>query len=224
MRAKPYIGITGFMSRGEVELALTALPHDSDLLVMVGVLASSKTLRGIPNKWPRRYPGMGEIGGIFPGGRNTLNLIHFNTKDRDSLFTDMYNVQDRAGPYCHGLQLNVPWPEVDILARYRDHAALSRNTIVLQCGEKALDEVDRSPAKLVERVQKYEGLIDYVLIDPSGGLGKDFDEMFAHNCLLALSRDGPDSIGMGIAGGLHAGNIVRLHGLLEAFEFSIDAE
>ena len=224
MRPKPYIGITGFMSRGEIELALAVLPRGTDQLVMVGVLASSKTLRGIPNRWLHRYPLMAELAGIFPAGRNTLNLIHFNTKDRESLFVDMCHVQALAGSYCHGFQLNIVWPDKGTLTRYRDHAPRGRNTIVLQCGEKALEEIDRTPAKLVKRVREYEGLIDYVLIDPSGGLGLEFDEMFAHNCLFALSRDGPESIGVGIAGGLHADNIARLHGLLGAFEFSIDAE
>lgn len=53
---KPYIGITGFMSRDEVEEVLTVFPENSTRKLMVGVLASEKTLHGPTNKWPNRYP------------------------------------------------------------------------------------------------------------------------------------------------------------------------
>lgn len=40
---KPYIGVTGFMKREEVEAVLAAFSENSTHKLMVGVLASSKT-------------------------------------------------------------------------------------------------------------------------------------------------------------------------------------
>lgn len=225
MRPQSYIGITGFMSREEVDGVLSVLPDDTDRLVMIGVLASGKTLRGEPNKWPRRYPKVDEVWSIFPRNRNTLNLIHFNTKEPALLLEDMLYTHRLAGPHCHGFQLNLAWPDRDVLASYRRQADFKRKTIVLQCGGGALEQIDWKAEKLVERVREYDGVVDYMLIDPSGGAGKDFDAAFASSCFASLSMEGPASIGMGIAGGLHGGNIIRkLSGLLLDHDFSIDAE
>ena len=111
---------------------------------------------------------------IFRGYRNLLNLIHFNTKEPEKLFDDMCLAQDLAGPNCHGFQLNIAWPDKRVLERYKKYALFHHKTIVLQCGGNALREVG-SPFNLGLRLRDYEGLVDYVLVDPSGGLGKEFD-------------------------------------------------
>jgi len=40
----PYIGVTGFMSSSEIEAVLGAVPKESRYSLMVGALASGKTL------------------------------------------------------------------------------------------------------------------------------------------------------------------------------------
>ena len=213
------------MTHQEVGCVLGALPEDSDRLVMIGVLVSSKTIRGEANKWPMRYPVPDALCRIFPSYeyQNLLNLLHFNTKEPEKLFEQMCVAQELAGPYCHGFQLNIAWPHKNTLKRYLRFAAAYEKKIVLQCGGKALDLCGRSPAKIAERVREYEGLVEYVLIDPSGGLGQEFDLTFAANCFRELQK--VESIGFGIAGGLHADNLDRLRPLLREFpDFSIDAE
>jgi hypothetical protein len=210
------------MSRQEIDFVLAARAPDT--LVMVGVLASGKTIRGESNKWPRRYPLACHLNGIFGEHDNVLNLIHFNTRQLDVLLQDMTYTHALAGPHCHGFQLNIAWPSREVLSRYRAWAPRNRSTIVLQCGPDALAQLNRDPKRIADRVARYEGLVDYVLIDPSAGLGKEFDVEFAGRCFRALTDRAPETIGIGIAGGLHAGNLDRLEPLLGDFRFSVDAE
>ncbi|TSC69336.1 MAG: Uncharacterized protein G01um101456_241 [Parcubacteria group bacterium Gr01-1014_56] len=225
-RSEPYIGITGFTTAGEINGVLDVLPRYTYRQVMVGVLVSSKTLRGIPNKWPQRYPKPEKLSQIFTAHRKALNLIHFNTKEPERLLDDMLLAQSMAGPNCHGFQLNIAWPDKGVLKQYRDtkpeHASQS-GAVVLQVGSKALDECGRDPTKIAERVHEYEYLADFVLIDPSGGVGQEFDVDFTRQCFIELESK-TTYMGFGIAGGLHAGNLDRLAPLLEDFSFSIDAE
>lgn len=230
MRPRPYIGVTGFMSRREVlavEDAHCELPLISDVLLMVGVLVSSKTLRGELNKFPARYPKPEQLGSIFTGRVDNLNLLHFNTKEQDRLLDDMCRAQDLAGPKCDGFQLNIAWPDRKVLKRYKTKTAFRRKTLVLQCGGHALDQVEHNPLKLTAKVLEYDGLIDYMLIDPSGGKGEPFDLNFAMKCIDTLnSKLFRTDIGVGIAGGLSAHNVNDLLGpiLARHSSTSIDAE
>ncbi len=222
MRPQPYIGVTGFMLRQEVDWVLKTLPEDFGRLVMIGVLVSGKTLHGQPNKWPNRYPKGEVLKTLFPDNRHALNLIHFNTKEPERLLYDMCLAQDLCGSNCHGFQLNIAWPDKKVLQDYKAKAQFHHKTIVLQVGGKALDEMGRHPTRVMARVQEYAGLVDYVLIDPSGGLGKEFELSLARN-YLERQNIAPD-VGFGIAGGLHGENIERLRELASKYEFSIDAE
>lgn len=226
MRPRNYAGVTGFMSRDEVDRVLCAMNQPPPPLTMVGVLASSKTIRGETNKYPRRYPTLDALETVFPNYHGVLNLIHFNTKQPEVLLTDMRDAQELCGPACDGFQLNVPWPEHEVLEMYRGDGQPEKRVIVLQCGTAALDMVGNDPVELNDRLESYEGLIDYVLVDPSGGKGLDFDLDFMVRCLDVLSAHLPESIGIGIAGGLHAQNLYKLWPLAErhGFRFSFDAE
>ncbi|MBP7770701.1 MAG: hypothetical protein KA066_02195 [Candidatus Pacebacteria bacterium] len=225
MRPKPYIGITGFTARSQINAVLgNGLPAVTDQLVMVGLLISSRTMRGETNKWPNRYPKPGDLEHVFVNDKRLLNLIHFNTniKDLPFLLDHMRVAQELAGPACNGFQLNIAWPDPEVLEKYKK-APGGNNTIVLQCGRKAIEEAGNVHG-LATRLRRYDGLADYVLVDPSGGLGKDFNYADMYATLETLFCDAPQTMGIGIAGGLSPDNLDRLRPLLEEFEFSIDAE
>ncbi|HVV14974.1 MAG TPA: hypothetical protein VHD55_01035 [Candidatus Paceibacterota bacterium] len=223
MRPASYIGVTGFMNREEIHPVLAALPLGAQQLVMVGVLVSGKTLRGMPNKYPRRYPKSDRISDIFFDRHNVLNLLHFATDEQEKLVGDMFRAQDEAGPHCHGFQINVPWPEKKILESYKKTSFFTRKTIVLQCGPTAIEACEGSAKKIAQRVRSYGDSIDYVLIDGSAGKGKRFDYEFAKRCFAELEKI--EHVGFGIAGGLAANNLEQLRPLVRQFgAFSIDAE
>ena len=222
---KPYIGITGFMTQAEVETALRVIPIDSSRLIMVGVLVSHKTLGGQLNRWPNRYPIIiaGDLTDIFVGDRRALNLVHFNTHNEH--FGDELLRIERMSLDLMGFQLNIAWPSAREIEVYR-LGVFGTKTIVLQLGSKAMAICDNSPAGIAAKLATDypRGLIDYVLIDPSGGFGQPFDPDFARQCLRAI-RDKDFNAGLGVAGGLGPNTLHLVEPLIEEFpDLSIDAE
>lgn len=219
---KPYIGITGFMSLGDTLSVLGALPANTDRLVMVGVLASLKTMRGIQNKWPNRYPAMDKIASIFPNHPRALNLIHYNTKEKDTLGDQLVAMTKFGGANMQGFQLNIAWPSLDVLRGYRKEYPMKQ--IVLQIGGHAFETVNHSPEQLASRITEYAEVAEYVLLDSSGGLGKPFDPERARDYLLALKAQNL-GVGLGVAGGLSPTTINLIEPLAKEFpDLSIDAE
>lgn len=225
MRPQSYIGITGFSSRGEVERVVAARPQESEHLLMIGMLVSHKSLHGQPVEKPKRYPKREVVPSIFMPGKNLLNLIHFNTKNPEVLADDMKEAHELAGEHCHGFQLNMAWPEADAIEQYR--VKYPNAKIVLQCGASALEAVRESGAvgeKFVKRVASYGPLVDYVLIDQSGGQGLMFDHFYVEQCFELLSQGTPN-LGLVVAGGLQSENLHSLYFLWKKFkDFSFDAE
>lgn len=220
---KPYIGITGFMSREEVDFVLSKMPENSDRLLMVGVLASSKTLVGKKNRWPNRYPEMDEIAEIFIYHPLALNLIHYNTREPETLSDQLSKMTILVGVNLQGFQLNIAWPSPREIALYRKK--YHHKIIVLQIGSHAFEKINHSPKKLATKVAaEYEDLVDYILLDPSGGYGKFFNPYKIRAYLEAL-REKDLHIGLGIAGGLGPKTLDLLELLITDFsDLSIDAE
>lgn len=227
MEKKPYIGVTGFMSFEEVSGTLSDIDSiGEERLFMVGLLASFKTLQRLPNKWPGRYPLMEELQNIFPDTRKCLNLVHYNTKEPETLLTQLLALTYIAGKNLDGFQLNLTWPSARAIEDYKSLSETqTEKTIVLQIGGGAFEKVSHSPKKLADKVHnEYAGLIDYVLLDPSGGTGQPFDPIVARGYLEALSAKNND-FGLGVAGGLSPTTLHLIEPLVKDFpDLSIDAE
>lgn len=232
-RPVSYVGVTGFMTPGEVSYVLEGLPEvpfreggDPGRRFMIGVLVSWKTLAGIAPKLPNRYPHLSRVGEILPQTDHeqprTLNFVHYNTKDSDTL-VEQLDLIKRADYKIHGFQLNMAWPSPGIVARC--HGDVPGGRIILQIGGNALEAVGNQPHTLVAKLREYVEVVDYILLDPSGGLGKSFDpeEMRAY---LDAIYDTDLPFGVGVAGGLSASTIEeRIGPLAEKFpDLSIDAE
>ena len=86
---------------------------------------------------------------------------------------------------------------------------------------------DRSPRELAVAIGKYQDLVDYCLIDPSGGRGIEFDLEKSLKIYSELKRTSPD-LTIGFAGGFTAENTAsRLQNIVGGIgesNFSIDAE
>lgn len=219
----PYIGVTGFMNSHEVGAILWSLPKTSHHRLMAGVLASSKTVRGQPNRWPGRFPTMDTIGDIFLPHPRVLNLVHYSTDTPESLAAECRTVLQLAGPHCHGLQLNVRWPDPAQLVDLR--LACPRAKVILQLGSKAMAEEGDDPERIIERlVYGYHDLLDGVLFDPSGGLGQPFNPAVA-TCFIQLAREMGLDCALGVAGGLAPETIALLAPVVKILPtVSIDAE
>jgi len=224
MPPKPYIGITGFMDRTEVEHILQDILPAISRRIMIGVLATLNTLRGRPAKRPNRYPPVQRIRDIFTDHPAALNLIHYATDGRDTLADQLLEMTEAGGPRLHGFQLNIAWPDPDQLWRY-----LTKHPdkmIVLQVGGRAFEAVRHSPERLAQKLaDEYYGLIDHVLLDLSGGHGRPLDAGTMGDFLRAV-RAGNRETGLGIAGGLGPESVVSiLDGLPGEFpDLCVDAE
>jgi hypothetical protein len=215
----PYTGVTGFMQPAEVELILRTPLFTGARQLMIGVLASSKTLAGQRNRHPRRYPVMADIARIFPADPRVLNLIHYFTEQTDTLAEQLDQLTAIGGPNLHGFQLNVRWPSARQIDRHI--AKYPRHRIVLQLGPTVLN--DSAPKTLAAQLEVVRYPVTDLLVDPSGGVGRPFDPAVAREYLLALQRPGGPN--MGLAGGLGPETIGVLAPLTAEFPgISIDAE
>ncbi len=218
----PYIGVTGFMKRDETEKIFSYLSKFGRRRVMIGVLASQKTLRGLPHRRPNRYPGLEDMKEIFPYHPWGLNLIHYNTKEPETLIDQLIAVTV-AAKYADGIQLNHAWPNPDVIREYKK--AFFRNQFVLQVGSRAFEMIGHSPELLAGKIAREYPVVDYVLLDPSGGEGRALDPHELRRYLQELARLNLD-IGLGVAGGLCAETLTALIAPIKADfpDISIDAE
>lgn len=216
----PYIGVTGFMSRDEVEAALSVVPQDSTHRLMVGVLMSSKTLAGQTNKRPGRYPKKEAVADIFVDSSRALNLIHYNTDHPETLSAQLAEITEIAGSNLDGFQLNIAWPRISQLEDYL--GAYPDKFLLLQIGSKAMAQVE-SIDDFAEFVGAYLSVIDAVLIDSSGGKGEPLNAEKATEYLWAVATY---PIGLGAAGGLGPRTLGLIDPLVHEFgrRLSIDAE
>ena len=223
----PYIGITGFCSRSEIDAVLASLPAASNRLLMCGVLLSNALLSGDASDAPNRCPAPDTIAGIFPDDPRCLNLVHYRPPPGVNLADALARATEVGGPHCHGVQINAtrgaPWPDPDALAQYRDRCHPTR--IVFQAGREAMESTNHDAISLARRCAEFSGLVTDVLVDASEGLGLPLDAARSADYLEAIRSAAPQ-LGLVVAGGLHAGNISELLSpLLPRWSaVSIDAE
>lgn len=221
MRPVPYIGVTGFMSRGEVDAALKTFGNPAlggERKLMVGALASSGD--GHKKKYPKRYPEPSAIAELFTSNPNALNLIHYATDDQSTLDGQLRKLLKLGGPNLHGFQLNVPWPNP------RHLEVLQGKRVVLQISAKAMAMAGdpEDIAACIDSYMVHDGIVTDVLIDTSGGRGIPMDPDLVVSCVDAIADWHPD-LGIAIAGGLSADTVGGLRDIAGVYPWlSIDAE
>jgi hypothetical protein len=221
----PYIGVTGFTTKSQVEQILKNQNINPSIVgrkLMVGVLVSSKTLKGEQDKWPMRYPKIEDIGSIFLDDPSCLNLVHFSSDNPENLFEDLKKITKLAGPHLHGFQLNMPWPEKEQVERYKE--LYPQMEFVLQVGDAAFGCMNNDLAQVHKAVVRYENLVDHILLDMSGGEGLPLDSEYIE--LLVSEFSQITNLGIGAAGGLYAGNVQeKLMDIVNQYSnISFDAE
>ncbi len=208
-----YVGVSGFVSRAEVDFALSALP--AGLTLMVGVLASPKSISGVKNAWHKRYAAPADISSIFSPDPRCLNLLHWSD-DKSADAAQMHRLRAVAGPYCHGFQLNVDsWPlTADAASEMYD------TDIVLQFRPGV-----SSVSDLVRAVDSLQESRVHVLFDGSGGRGRTVDMVAAVASIDEMRSALPSYVHYGVAGGLCAETLgLAIRPALIENRLSIDAE
>jgi len=223
----PYIGITDFTEYSQVEDMLRVfssnLPLGSNRVLHVGVMMSYKTLHGIPSDWSNVFPPKEKIPDIFASD-DVYNCLHYADYSRDpELWRSLSTAISHCGIGINAIQLDMVWPDPGQVA-HGVHTSRRQIDVILQIGERALDEAGGDPDQLVERLRDYEGVINRVLLDRSMGRGIPLDAEKLLPFALAIRENFPD-FGIVAAGGLGPETVHLITPLIAAVpDMSIDAQ
>lgn len=179
-------------------------------------------MSGRQNKYPERYPPIDYLKNIFFADSRVINLIHYNTDQPDYLLDQLVDLIKFGGPNLHGFQLNVPWPEIQILQKFRK--TYPEKKIVLQISSQAMGEADFEPSQIADMIKKYLGAntIDGVLFDSSGGKGTLGSFPYYRKCIDRLIGH---EISLGVAGGLREETLWNIRKYFFSFyTLCLDAE
>lgn len=207
-----YIGVTGFTERWQLLGTLPHVPTEVDRLFMVGVLATQKSLLGLPGGNSKRNPKVEDIASIFPVDWRTLNLLHYCTRDQTNLFEQFVGALGWAGGRCDGIQMNIVWPDPTAVLRLRKRAP--KLSIVLQINRGAMAAHKGDAEAVAEHASEvYGDIVDYIHVDASGGKGIPLVPTDACAYLIELANQREkrrQKYQLVVAGGIDADNIVEL--------------
>jgi len=222
LKPQAYIGITGFKEQGEIEAVSKqfleikvneAIEH----IQMFGLLSSSQKLKDV-NRVGRQSPSLNELfnlASLVP--ICDLPMVHYHTENRNNLADEISQVFNHNNLYdvCQAVQINMAWPDVKQIEKIKQE--FENMQIVLQLPRATLEDINH--------ITKYKDLVDYCLIDPSGGYGKEIE---AEHLKLVKNVDRVMSQSrIGIAGGLYFGNVMSIIDdtyKIIGKKFSIDAQ
>lgn len=226
---KPYVGVTGPVNVNETNFIRQAFSDagysmKGKHIPMIGFLVSYKSLNGIPMK-NRRYPKVEDLPQMLEAsGSDIYNMIHYNSRE-PNLADQVHRIFDRlySEKLCRSLQLNIVWP--DIQQVYLIKKRYPMMDIVFQASHQVIE--GRSAKKIAQEISHYGDAIEYVLIDPSGGKGREFDIDKSVSLYSDIREICPQII-IGFAGGFTGENLRgRVNELIKktgSNGFCIDAE
>lgn len=238
------IGVTGFRSALELRLVHMLFHRiyrehlDTNKKgvrpprLMTGILVSSKTLYGYSNWYLRRYPRPTALPDLCrqASSLETFNLVHYSTDTPECMVDDCIKVMRFTESLLKGIQFNLYWPNPAHLQMLRRR--YPELYFLLQVGNRALDEFARGSSEesfrydtrgFITRVKKYEGLIDGILLDPSGGRGRPLEPDRLAPLVKELQQY--PRLDIGVAGGLSGNSMELIRDLADICPYlSIDAE
>jgi hypothetical protein len=210
-----YFGVAATSSRAEVDQLIGMIDQiglPEGVRFMNGPLVSRKTLRGLSPDNPQQYPPLKRVAGLLVDDPRIFNVIHFNSRD-PRLCKQLGQIAELSRR-VDGIQLNMLWPNWADLVVFRRMYPYVK--LILQVSRQAYDSIGSSAGDLIECLKPYQGCVDYVLFDPSGGLGKPYDRDEARQ-LLGRLRDSGLDMHWAVTGGLSANSTYGLRELLDMY-------
>lgn len=225
---RPYVGITGPVTVDEVkaitqEFGKAGYRMLSDHWPMIGFLVSLKTLSRQPTS-NRRYPSIDALPGLLAQAADTFTMIHYNSREQQTLVEQVHSVfKGIYGQLCSAVQLNIPWPDTKQVSAIKNE--FPGMDIVFQASHAAMEGM--TPAEIVKKILKYGSSINYVLIDPSGGRGLEFNIESSARLYKELFNK-TTGLTAGFAGGFTGANVAdrvnEIKARIDSEFFCIDAE
>lgn len=233
-RPIPYIGITDFETPGQVQQMLDLFEKISadkqKRLFMVGIMMSYKTLNGLETKWSKVWPTNEQIGNFFLQNPFVFNTLHYADFADQTTIDDLMNALRYADSNrtLHCIQYDMPWPRYDMVAQARDFFNSQRGRSlqsVLQVGSVAIRECDNKMHQVVQTIGKYRKVVDYILLDFSGGKGIPMDVQLLLKYIREIKSKYGDDFGIATAGGLGPATMHLIDPIVSEFpDISIDAQ
>lgn len=231
IKEKPYIAVTGVGDRLGAQAVAAAFADVGPTLCnhvgMVGYLVSDRTLAGEP-PGNSRYVPIDDLADLLAlTGKSAVNAIHYYNSERNQLPEQLSCLFAKDGIYraglCRTVQLNMNWPDVTHLQAIRQ--TLPDLRIILILSGRSQRHV--ALPQIGQMLRKYHSLVDFLLIDPSGGRGVTFEADYIAP-FYATAREALPNTPFVLAGGFSAKNVTsRLQVLadcLETSDFGTDAE
>jgi hypothetical protein len=208
----PYIGVCDVYDPEEARVMVDELRGyrtNPSRKLMVGVMAHPLSLdpnkgQGIPECDDVRkvFPVRTSLASAFSDEPDVLNTIHYadlyGPNAGKNLYDNLKSCVQYGGKNLHAIQLDVAWPDIHELARFKQNHSLD---IVLQVGSKAMEKADYDPRRVVEKLREYGESINYALFDLSMGKGKLMEANKMLPFLREVQRDLPH-LNLSVAGGL----------------------
>ncbi len=226
----PYVGVSGVSAAGEARNVVSLMRRSgftmqAGHIPMMGLQVSWKSLDFGLSKGNNRVPRLGDLplileavkGEVFP-------TIHYYTKRQEKVVTEIEKVIEYNSIYdsglVGGLQINGVFPKPDSLEELKKAYPSLKLTLQTRIYRNEIET-------LAEELAAYHGIIDYALLDSSGGRGREFDSKQMIEAYRILKDKGLEA-GIVFAGGITGENVVHKIKTLvkETGEkgFSIDAE
>lgn len=235
---KAYVGVTGITSVEEIRAVDSAF-RESGLVTssvhkpMMGFLASYKTLELGLNPGNLRYPRLEDLARLLEEAKGKAFVtIHYNTRNVGALVEEVSALLDNEAIFdrglCNGLQLNVTWPSPKSIEEIRQEYPQLKIILSITSGAMDRDGKKVSHKEIANSALAYDGIVNYILIDPSGGKSAELDVNRAAGIYYELLETMPTRKAVAFAGGLSSESVARIvGGLWDALytrDFSIDAE
>ena len=173
---KPYIGVTDFTTRAQVEEAKAFIHKDSGRVLHVGAMRSYKTHKRIPTKpgWEKIWLVPEQLQDLFIPDDNVFNVLHWADFGKDHLTTTKELIEACAicGVGLDGLQLDMVWPNVAMLQVFKE--VRPDITVILQVSKDAMNVSQTNGKTFIEDLAPYVDLVDFVLLDYGVGRGTPF--------------------------------------------------
>jgi hypothetical protein len=226
MNGIPYIGVTDFTSCEQVLEALACIPEICNRRLHVGHMMSYKTFHNIPTEtgWENVWLRGEKLRAVFQDTPRVFNVLHFADFGNPYLTTsdDLIAACEEAGPYLHGLQLDMIWPQRQLIIDVK--RAFPNLEIILQVSRKALEDMKSRNENLSERLNHYESCVDYFLIDWGMGTGKLMDMLVVMD-LVEQALEVVPAERIAVAGGLGPNTYHMLKGVfVKSKNISCDAQ
>lgn len=228
MITNPYIGITDFTSFEQVRKMLEVFRKhrhpESQRVLHVGVMMSYKTLNDIDNMFSGAFPHYDTVASILRSTDDDVyNCLHYADYGNRTRSDDLVHALEYAGPFVSAIQLDMTWPDPEMV-RNAIRTSGRDIEVILQIGRNIFDKCRGNPDKIVDRLERYEGIIHRVLLDKSMGHGRGMNAIELIPFVEAIKARFP-AFRLVAAGGLGPNSIGLVEPLVKVFtDISIDAQ